>query len=271
MEEEALAFARMDLEEGRRIVPVDRQDQLLDLLNIVGALAKNQGDLPTSRRLAEEALRIARGRNGAAEAERAQAIMRIGEIDIMEGNRRAGIARYREALEIRRATLGPDHDHSVLLAEHIDRLNPDREDPRNPDDEELEWEISRRIDQAEVIMPTRRLAYAEAELREALNMAYQYKGRSHPTTIAVIRLLAEVLDQQYLHGLARPYWLHHADIVGEREGRAGPATEEALRLVAANAELCRSGYDRGESDVSAINVVLTAEHLHVWLLQRIGR
>lgn len=271
LEEEAHAFARLDLKEARRLVDPFRQDQLLDLISLNAHLALKQGDLASARRLSQEALEIAIGHEGATGADRAQALVRLADVERMEGRRAAALERYREALDLRRAVLGPDHDHTRMLDDYIARYDVDAPSGLPPQEERADREIQRRLQDVDAIVRTRRLGVAEPELREALNVAVQYKGRSHPRTADILLRLGGLLGQMSHHQDAHKYLMHHTDVVGEASGHDGPEAAAALAALKENEQAIRAGWDVGPAEGRTIEVVLTDEHLHVWLMDRLAR
>ena len=267
LQEEAHAFARLDLKEARRLVPPDRQDQLLDLMNLVGHLSIGQGDTVSAERLAQEALGIAQRSSHATEVDVATIFVRLGDISRRRGDQQSALAHFSEALEVRKRALGPDHRHTADLQRYVDNFDARRTDPRT------DWEI----EQAQDIEALRREASgsavhgdhaaAEATLREAANLAIPMLGGSHPDVAEIFRRLAEALDARGHHRDARKYHFHALDIVGESLGGDCVDALLALERIARNRRHIECGDDRGPSELRTIEAVRTPEHLHVWVLE----
>jgi TonB family protein len=264
MEEEAHAFARLDLEEARRLADPACPEQLLDLIFLNAHLSFLQGGLRAAAGLADEALRIAEA--GASGADIAKSLVRIGDIKRRSFQAAEALEMYEAALRHREATLGPEHPRSQGLRDFIENFDISEPDPGALHEEEGIQQVSARLGGADMALLGDRLDLAESELREALNDAVCMLGRSHPATATVLKELASVLGRLGHHQDARKYLLHYADIVGEANGRSSEEAAAALALVSENAAAIASGHDRGPSHNRSIEVVLTPEHLFVWLI-----
>lgn len=262
LEEEAHAFARLDLKEARRLA--DRPEQLLDLLSINAHLSFLQGGLIVATRLAHEAMNIAEAIGSGADV--AKALVRIGDIKRRSWQAAEALECYEEALRQNEQALGSEHPHSRGLRDFIASFDVDEPSPNAVQEEEGIQQISTSLGSADLAVLGNHLDMAERGLREALNDAVHMLGRSHPVTVTVLKELATLLGRLGHHQDARKYLLHHADIIGETHGSASDDARAALLLIDENAAAIGAGDDRGRSRNRSIEVVLSPEHLFVWLV-----
>ena len=263
--DEAYALLRLDLAEARALTPRDEQFRLLEILVTSSAIAFKVGDSSTAERLARESIAIAEAVGLEANADRADALVRLGEVVSAHGDRVTAKRIFEDALEAREASLGRIHEHSRGLRDFIANFSIDTpvESRKASAIAQIEAEllrgysISRDIAREEVI-------------RDAFNFAFGELGGSHVLTGRACAALAEILDFRACLQEAREFWFHHCDIAMLHHGPESVEVQQALAAIAANQLAIAQGADRGCSKSMLPMTIRADEHLHAWLLGRLA-
>ena len=175
----------------------------------------------------------------------------------------AGI--YEDALAVREASLGSDHQHSRILREYIADFSTD-----TPTESHEASVIAQIEDQISFGYSISRDIPREEAFREASNIGQCDLGGSHPATGRACAALAEILDFRGCPQEARKYWFHHCDIAMLRHGADSVEVEQAFSAIVANQQNIAQGGDRGRSEVQTLMAMRADEHLHAWLLGRLA-
>uniref|UniRef100_A0A0G4F4S4 Uncharacterized protein n=1 Tax=Chromera velia CCMP2878 TaxID=1169474 RepID=A0A0G4F4S4_9ALVE len=138
------------------------------LLNNLGLLLQDQGDLQGAEKLLREALEVRRQTLGDRHPHTLISINHLGMLLNDQGDLQGAEKLLREALEVRRQTLGDRHPHTLISINHLGMLLNDQGD----------------------------LQGAEKLLREALEVRRQTLGDRHPHTLISINHLGMLLNDQ---------------------------------------------------------------------------
>lgn len=261
MIDEAAAALRLDLALAERVAGPDAPE-LIDLLTTLANLMTTLDGLAFARRVAERALAIA-DRIG-DDSKASNALLRLCEIARTEGNRAEALELLDLAIVRRRAALGDEHQHTIMLVEFRDRLATG-EVGRQVHPEVLSH-VYQHLDHARATIPTRRMYLAEQYAQEALNVAVSDLGNFSAEALEAQALLGEILLSAHRPNAARLALMHACDMAYVREGEHSEALKSLLDLLHdAEIKAPDGDYDP-EGGSGMIAVSRSPGNLHAWLV-----